>query len=217
MPRRKPHAIQRHPLSRSTLTDLGLLFGMTALQMGKKLKAMGFRHQDGSPSQAALVAGLAQQETQEVRIAGGRSIKKDAVTWHRQKTYEALIGAGLKALGAPGDEMFALGAKAHTMLTRAEREHDRDELRANWTVEMATNLITRRLGTMRPRGQQANAERLFTLLTGTFGHEQRIVEILLAGLDVPIEGIRRGILGRQAGRVRPEELVEVDDEQRRRF
>ena len=215
MPRRKPNAIQRHPLSRSTLTDLGLLFGMSALQMGKKLKALGFRHQDGSPSQAALSAGLAQQEIQEVRIAGGRSIKKGAVTWHRQNTYEALVSAGLKALGAPGDEMFALGARAHTMLTRAEREHDRDEMRANWTVEMATNLITRRLGTMRPRGQQAHAERLFTLLTGTFGHEQRIVEILLSGLDVPIESVRRGILSRKAIQSRQDVSPEENTGRRR--
>lgn len=41
-----------------TLVKMGQLFGLTAQQLGSKLKAMGLRDPDGQPSQAAQDAQL---------------------------------------------------------------------------------------------------------------------------------------------------------------
>ena len=70
-------AISTTPLAGEwlSLTDLGRVYGISAVHTGKLLVAAGLRQLDGDPSPAALEAGLAQRQ---------HSGQHRQALWHRQ-------------------------------------------------------------------------------------------------------------------------------------
>ena len=69
-----------------SLTDLGRVYGISAVHTGKLLVAAGLRLADGDPSPAALEAGLAQRQ---------HSGQHRQALWHRQKCAPHLADQGV--------------------------------------------------------------------------------------------------------------------------
>jgi hypothetical protein len=73
-----------------SLTDLGRVYGVSAVHTGKLLQAAGLRLADGDPSPSALAAGLAQRQ---------HSGQHRQALWHRQGCAPHLEGQGLMPQG----------------------------------------------------------------------------------------------------------------------
>ena len=69
-----------------SLTDLGRVYGISAVHTGKLLRAAGLRLSDGEPSPEALADGLAQRQ---------HSGKHHQALWHRQGCAPHLERQGL--------------------------------------------------------------------------------------------------------------------------
>ncbi len=65
-----------------TLTTLGEIYGVAAREVGRWLKNMGLRHEDGRPSREAIKQGFVQERTLD---HGGYFY-----LWHREKTCHEL-------------------------------------------------------------------------------------------------------------------------------
>lgn len=76
-PRRRGAPRSNAPLSADwlSLTDLGRVYGISAVHTGKLLQAAGLRLSDGDPSPRALAEGLAQRQ---------HSGQHHQALWHRQ-------------------------------------------------------------------------------------------------------------------------------------
>lgn len=74
-------------------SQLGEIFGMTSVQMGKVLKKLGLRTPSGQATQKASELGLVSQAPPE---NGGFPI------WHQEKTIEFLEKAGYRRVDVPG-------------------------------------------------------------------------------------------------------------------
>lgn len=81
-----------------TMTALGSVYGMNAQDVGRKLKGLGLRTDDGRPSQRALDEGFVQERLLE--FGGSHWL------WHEQKASEVLDGAGNRRGGDKGEEIF---------------------------------------------------------------------------------------------------------------
>jgi hypothetical protein len=80
-----------HPIHEGTwlsLTDLGRLHGISAVQCGRLLEVAGVRQRDGAPSRQALRSGLAR------RPAGRR--RPGGELWHRSGCGEVLESHGVE-------------------------------------------------------------------------------------------------------------------------
>lgn len=73
-----------------TLTDLGRIYGISAVQCGRVLSAAALRKADGQPTPAALRSGCASQR--QPHLSHG------ATLWHRDHCHAAFAAAGLVAL-----------------------------------------------------------------------------------------------------------------------
>lgn len=73
-----------------TLTDLGRLFGISAVFCGKLLSEAGLRDPDGMPNDAALDGGYAFRRPEH---NANRSI-----LWHQQRCSELLLEKGLQPM-----------------------------------------------------------------------------------------------------------------------
>ncbi len=69
-----------------SLTDLGRVYGISAVHTGKLLQAAGLRQADGDPSAEALASGLAQRQ---------HSGQHHQALWHRQGCAPHLERQGL--------------------------------------------------------------------------------------------------------------------------
>jgi hypothetical protein len=80
-----------HPIPEGTwlsLTDLGRLHGISAVQCGRLLQQAGVRQGDGAPSRHALRCGLARRPASGRRLGGA--------VWHRRGCGEVLESHGLE-------------------------------------------------------------------------------------------------------------------------
>ena len=73
-----------------TLTDLGRIYGISAVHCGRLLQDAGLRNRDGEPTAQALRSGCATPEHRPFH--GGEPI------WHRQHCCQAFESAGLVAV-----------------------------------------------------------------------------------------------------------------------
>lgn len=80
------------------LTALGAIYGVNSHDVGRKLKALGLRTDDGRPSRRAIDDGFVQERILE--YGGSHWL------WHEQKACEALDGAGNRRGGDKGEEIF---------------------------------------------------------------------------------------------------------------
>ena len=77
----------------ATMKEIGKMFGMTSHKVGKALKEMGFRTEEGKPSDKAFALGLVEQKwTQDHQHY--------LWAWHRQKTVGLLEQAGLRRIAS---------------------------------------------------------------------------------------------------------------------
>lgn len=110
-----------HPIPEGTwlsLTDLGRLHGISAVQCGRLLEVAGVRERDGAPSRHALRAGLAR------RPAGRR--RPGGEMWHRRGCGAVLEDQGLptaaerRLVDLWADLLEALQANREAVLADAE-------------------------------------------------------------------------------------------------
>jgi hypothetical protein len=100
-----------------SLTDLGRVYGVSAVHTGKILQAAGLRLADGDPSPEALAAGLAQRQ---------HSGQHRQALWHRQGCAPHLEGQGLtpqnqrNLVGLWADLLAALQQGSPGIATSAE-------------------------------------------------------------------------------------------------
>jgi hypothetical protein len=100
-----------------SLTDLGRVYGISAVHTGKLLVAAGLRLADGNPSPAALEAGQAQRQ---------HSGQHRQALWHRQECAPHLEGQGVipqkerTLVGLWADLLAALQQGAPDIATSAE-------------------------------------------------------------------------------------------------
>jgi len=100
-----------------SLTDLGRVYGVSAVHTGKLLQAAGLRLADGDPSPSALAAGLAQRQ---------HSGQHRQALWHRQGCAPHLEGQGLmpqnqrNLVGLWADLLAALQQGSPGIATSAE-------------------------------------------------------------------------------------------------
>lgn len=69
----------------SSLKELGMVYGVSSHQVGKWLKNLGFRTEDGKPSENAFSEGM-------VRQCPSTQPGTFFYVWHRAKTTELLDG-----------------------------------------------------------------------------------------------------------------------------
>lgn len=81
-----------------TMTALGSIYGFNSHDVGRKLKGLALRTDDGRPSQRALDEGFVQERLLE--FGGSHWL------WQEQKACEALDGAGYRRGGDKGEEIF---------------------------------------------------------------------------------------------------------------
>jgi len=104
-----------------SLTDLGRVYGISAVHTGKLLVAAGLRLADGDPSPAALDSGLAQRQ---------HSGQHRQALWHRQGCAPHLEGQGVipqkerTLVGLWADLLAALQQGAPDIATSAEEMAD---------------------------------------------------------------------------------------------
>jgi len=104
-----------------SLTDLGRVYGISAVHTGKLLVAAGLRLADGNPSPAALEAGQAQRQ---------HSGQHRQALWHRQECAPHLEGQGVipqkesTLVGLWADLLAALQQGAPDIATSAEEMAD---------------------------------------------------------------------------------------------
>jgi len=104
-----------------SLTDLGRVYGISAVHTGKLLVAAGLRLADGNPSPAALAAGQAQRQ---------HSGQHRQALWHRQECAPHLEGQGVipqkerTLVGLWADLLAALQQGAPDIATSAEEMAD---------------------------------------------------------------------------------------------
>jgi len=104
-----------------SLTDLGRVYGISAVHTGKLLVAAGLRLADGDPSPTALEAGLAQRQ---------HSGQHHQALWHRQGCAPHLEGQGVipqkerTLVGLWADLLAALQQGAPDIATSAEEMAD---------------------------------------------------------------------------------------------
>lgn len=100
-----------------SLTDLGRVYGVSAVHTGKILQAAGLRLADGDPSPGALAAGLAQRQ---------HSGQHRQALWHREGCAPHLEGQGLtpqnqrNLVGLWADLLSALQQGSPGIATSAE-------------------------------------------------------------------------------------------------
>ncbi|QEL17850.1 hypothetical protein [Limnoglobus roseus] len=80
-----------------TMTALGSVYGINAQDVGRKLKALGLRTDDGRPSHRALDEGFVQEKLLE--FGGSHWL------WNEQKACGVLDGAGNRRGGDKGEEI----------------------------------------------------------------------------------------------------------------
>jgi hypothetical protein len=73
-----------------TLTDLGRIYGISAVHCGRLLTEAGLRDSHGEPTRHALRSGYA--------IRGHRPHAHGPTQWHRQQCQSVFEGAGLKPI-----------------------------------------------------------------------------------------------------------------------
>ena len=104
-----------------SLTDLGRVYGISAVHTGKLLVAAGLRQADGDPSPTAIEAGLAQRQ---------HSGQHRQALWHRQGCAPHLEGQGVMPqqertlVGLWADLLAALQQGAPDIVTSAEEMAD---------------------------------------------------------------------------------------------
>jgi hypothetical protein len=117
-------ALPNQPLNGEwlSLTDLGRIYGVSAVHTGKLLQAAGLRLADGDPSPSALTTGLAQRQ---------HSGQHRQALWHRQGCAPHLEGQGLmpqnqrNLVGLWADLLAALQQGSPGIATSAEEmAHD---------------------------------------------------------------------------------------------
>jgi hypothetical protein len=74
-----------------TMKELGTLFGLSSHKIGRKLKDLGLRTQEGKPSQRAFAQGLVRQRWDEDRPVY-------VWAWHKDKTVALLKQAGMERI-----------------------------------------------------------------------------------------------------------------------
>lgn len=104
------------------LTEIGHLFGLSAVKLGAELKARGYREESGKPSEDALVRGL----VKATPLSNGR----EHYMWHKKLLPEALRADGLKQIGGPSDKAFTVASKIFDLVRQGERLEDRGETKA---------------------------------------------------------------------------------------
>lgn len=182
------------------MQDMGQLFGLSAHAIGKRLKQLGWREPDGTPSQAAEDAGLVGQARTMVSLGRHRTLERTVTVWHRQRLYDALIAAGLVAVGDPNDELFVLAAQANALLTRAQkRQKEGNETRARWAHQAAERHIGAWMKPLAPASQAEQASRVVHFLVHAFGWSRQVAEDVI-NASVSRERVRRQALLEQSGR-----------------
>lgn len=200
----------------ATLSDIGYLFGLSGHQVGQKLKALGLADTDGTPSARAMDEGLVDRGLVQVYLTSVRNFPRDQITWHRQKIYERLRGLGLPSFGAPGDPLFSLASEVHTQIKQAQRRAGKDLAGARWVVSSARQRIRQHMELYPVATHQARGSQLLVTFTQGFGYSQALAEDLLGDMGVPVEALRRHLLGRAIDRVRVD-LVTLDEAEPRRM
>ncbi len=79
-----------------TLTELGQEFGVSAIKFGNLLKQHGLREKDSSPTSIAKEGGFFQEITP--------SEGKPYYLWHRDKTVDYLVKAGVEKTGVSAQD-----------------------------------------------------------------------------------------------------------------
>ncbi|MBL1209445.1 hypothetical protein [Geminocystis sp. GBBB08] len=74
----------------SNLTNLGKIYGLSAIKMGKKLKELGLRNDEGKPTEKALLEGFAQSTP----LKDGSPF----YMWHKHKILELMRETGFQKL-----------------------------------------------------------------------------------------------------------------------
>lgn len=95
------------------LTEIGHLFGLTAVKLGAELKKRGYREESGRPSEESIAKGLAKATP----LANGR----EHFMWHKKLLPEALRAEGLKQVGSPSDKAFKVASKIFDMVSKGEK------------------------------------------------------------------------------------------------
>ena len=101
------------------LTEIGRLFGFSAVKLGSELKALGLRSTDGKPSPEALEQNLATSTP----MKGGFEF----YMWHKKRLPERLRQAGLKQVGGPSDQAFAVAHEALALVAKGNRLDEQGE------------------------------------------------------------------------------------------
>ncbi len=123
--------------------ELGRVFGLNGSQMGKALKAAGWRTAEGSPSPECLQAGQAKSVARTVydRVAEGPSRPVIDHRWHAQKAVSGLEAiTELKALGPQDVFARALADQIVTgmkPLMRAAARARQEGQSYDWKQELA--------------------------------------------------------------------------------
>lgn len=176
------------------MQDMGQLFGLSAHAIGKRLKQLGWREPDGTPSQAAEDAGLVGQARTVISLGRHRKLERTVTVWHRQRLYDALIASGLVAVGDPHDELFVLAAQTNALLMRAQkRQREGNETRARWAHQAAERHLGAWMKPLASTSQAEQASRVVHFLVHAFGWSRLVAEDVI-NASVSRERVRRQAL-----------------------
>jgi hypothetical protein len=177
----------------TNLTGVGDLFDKPAVQVGNQLKALGWRQYNGEPSAQAIEQGLARVHVRAVHM--GRGTRELPQTqWHFQKTAALLQGAGWAPKADPADRMFRLACQTRRKLQRGRNTRSQEHYRGGTPAPvMAVANITQRLAHWKGEAKNDQAVRLYGLLTGEFGLDTDLAEVLLSGV-MEREQLRKRLL-----------------------
>lgn len=81
----------------SNLTNLGKEYGLSAIKIGKKMKELGLRNEEGNPTEKALLEGFAQSTP----LKDGTPF----YIWHKSKISHLMVETGVQKLDK--DEILA--------------------------------------------------------------------------------------------------------------
>lgn len=96
----------------SSQTQLGILFAMSSVAVGKKLTELGLKGVDKKPTEKAIASGYCRTTT----LKGGTPF----YLWHRQDVAALFRAAGLEQLSAEDAEAFA---SARSLVAAARDAH----------------------------------------------------------------------------------------------
>lgn len=179
------------PKQWASLTEIGFLFGISALVVDKALKTAGWRQPDGQPYLTAITNKQALVYNTPVKIGSGQKVLRQHIVWNRQKAYELLCSLKFHPIGHPDDNAFLVAAKIEHILKSADVKKVKHKVAAPWGEKKASTYFSQALLEVEKAKRMRLAFDIVHHLEHTMGRSLPALEVIFQDSPVSWEEFKR--------------------------